>query len=216
MKFDSINPSCPDEHRSTFNKIPLLQLAYEKRDRYDQVLILDTDAMIVDFECDITRLLPSTHLMAAHRVWPYDWRNTWDINAGISLWNLHHFSLPRVLEDWAASVQAHPSLVVERNDDQYFLQASLLRLGFWQRWIYSLTHEFQYYDATVIKHFKRDARSWSTTSLEQRLLRMEEAIQRLVVSHQVAGNIVSEFGIKFSERIREGSREAKVSAVKNR
>ena len=76
--------------------------------------------------------------------------------------------------------------------------------------------EFQYYDATVIKHFKRDARSWSTTSLEQRLLRIQEAIQELVVTHQVAGNIVSEFGIKFSERIREGSREAKVSGVENR
>ena len=63
-----INPSCPDEHRSTFNKIPLLKLAYGKREWYDQVLILDTDAMIVDFHCDITRLLPPTHLLAAHRL----------------------------------------------------------------------------------------------------------------------------------------------------
>ena len=60
-----INPSCPDEHRSTFNKIPLLKLAYGKRDWYDQVLILDTDAMIVNFHCDITRLLPTTPLLAA-------------------------------------------------------------------------------------------------------------------------------------------------------
>jgi hypothetical protein len=33
----------------------------------------------------------------------------------------------------------------------------------------------EYYDATFIKHFKRDARSWTRTSLEQRLLRIQES-----------------------------------------
>jgi hypothetical protein len=211
MKFDSINPKCPDEHRSTFNKIPLLQLAYDERDRYDMVLILDTDAMIVNFQFDITTLLPSTHLLAAHRVWSYDWRNTWDINAGITLWNLHHASLPGVLNDWAWSVQSNPSLVLERNDDQYFLQAVLLNLGFWKRWVYSLTREFQYYDATVIKHFKRDARSWSTTSLDQRLLRIQEVIQQLHGNQNVERDIIREIGLKFSERTREGGRSATMS-----
>ncbi len=175
--FPGIRSSCPNEPRSTFNKIPLLQLAYDHREAYDRVLILDTDAMIVDFEVDISSLLPSTHLLSAHRVWSLDWRNTWDINAGITLWNTHHSSLFQVLEQWQQRVMENPFLVVERNDDQYFLQLTLLQLGFWNRAVYSLTQEFQYYEASVIKHFKRDARSWSRTSLEQRLLRIQETIQ---------------------------------------
>ena len=41
--------------------------------------------------------------------------------------------------------------------------------------IRAIREEFQYYTATVVKHFKRDARSWETNDLGQRLLRIQEA-----------------------------------------
>jgi len=204
LHFNSIDPICDKDNqnaRSTFNKIPLLQLAYDQRDKYDQVLILDTDAMIVNFSTDITRLLPMTHVLAAHRVWTnYDGRNTFDINAGITLWNLHHSTLPHILTNWNSLVQNNPYMVLEKNDDQYFLQWTLLQMGYWNRWVYSLTKEFQYYDATVIKHFKRDVRSWSTTSLEQRILRVQEIITEL--GRQQPPIVGKDLGIKFADRTR--------------
>lgn len=182
--------NCPnDEPRSTFNKIPILEYALNQSTQYDQVLILDTDAMIVDFSVDITSLLPMTHLIAAHRVWKMDWKNTWDINAGITLWNLHHPTIENVWGQWKQLVVENPYLVLERNDDQYFLQRVLLEMGYWSRWVWSVTNVFEYYDATVIKHFKRDARSWSRTSLEQRMLRIQETIQHICnANNQNHGN----------------------------
>jgi hypothetical protein len=187
LEFFGISKICNDETRSTFNKIPLLQLALQHSADYDQVLILDTDAMIVNFDLDVTTLLDHDndnhhrhhpYLVAAHRVWKHDWHNTWDINAGVTLWNLHHPMAQSVADTWQHLSQHHPRQVLRQNDDQYFLQKTLMDLGFWNRAVHSLRDQFHYYEATVIKHFKRDARSWTTTSLEQRMLRIQEVIQR--------------------------------------
>jgi hypothetical protein len=188
---------CPNlqngyEAQSTFNKIPLLIKALEMSKRadanensnqhyYDQVLILDTDTMIVNLDFDISRLLVrSSHeyFLAAYRVWWNDWHWTWDVNAGITLWNLHHPTTQQVAHDWLQRSLTHPKDVLLKNDDQFFLQRALMSLGWWTRMRYAMRtvrDEFEYYDATLIKHFKRDARSWSRTSLEQRLLRIQEA-----------------------------------------
>ncbi|KAG7342717.1 hypothetical protein IV203_020661 [Nitzschia inconspicua] len=208
-------PSCPNvengyEAQSTFNKIPLLFQALEHATSsslsdqdsdqvYDQVLILDTDTMIVDLDYDITTLLlrdvqqqhhhlPSDrpddiilskeYVMVAYRVWWNDWHWTWDINAGITLWNLNHPTTRQVADTWLEKSMSHPKAVLLKNDDQFFLQRALLSVGWWKRmWdgIRTVREEMEYYDATLIKHFKRDARSWSRTSLDQRLLRIQEA-----------------------------------------
>ena len=177
----NIHIHCDDAPRATFDKIPLLELAQQHSPQnYDYVLVLDTDAMIVNHQTDLTLLLPESHLLAAHRVWKYAdyWRNTWDINAGIMLWNIQHPTFDKVLQEWKHMVQMHPQLVLERNDDQYFLQHTLLNMGFWNRYTYALHHgEFEYYDATHIKHFKRDERSWAT-SLEERIHKIQQSIER--------------------------------------
>jgi hypothetical protein len=222
---------CPNwknqyESQSTFNKIPLLLEAIKRNQQhssYDQVLILDTDTMIVDLDYDITTLLLSTsssssasssrnsnnnnnnhdddnneeqrqedrydegsvgydyqkdYFLVAYRVWWNDWPWTWDVNAGITLWNLHHPTTKRVASTWLQQSLIHPKDVLLKNDDQFFLQRSLMSLGWYKRLVdgvRTVRSEFEYYDATLIKHFKRDARSWSKTSLEQRLLRIKEA-----------------------------------------
>jgi len=302
------------ESQSTFNKIPLLFRAMEESpQKYDQVLILDADTMIVDFEYDITSLLLSSnpagndddnsdsnsngnsssndksrkesvsnengsntigsrginhtshqsiddssninkrtksnqdedlsYFLAAFRVWKFDWISTWDVNAGITLWNLRHPSTRIVAEDWLKLSLSDPKEVLLKNDDQYYLQRSLqkvtnrytsgrgankkksmVRFGmrpfrnWWNRYsilpaildyyskctnvdtsdswditasggsvprryddnaydgvgILAIRDEFEYYTATVVKHFKRDSASWSRTGLEQRVLRIRE------------------------------------------
>jgi hypothetical protein len=235
---------CPNlrngyESQSTFNKIPLLFEAMKtgrhNQVYYDQVLILDTDTMIVNFDYDITTLLLSSssssssekgssasststqqpnripsgeddagggddydddkdqqeqqggdvaysskneYFLAAYKVWWNDWPWTWDVNAGITLWNLHHPTTKNVAEHWLHQSMTHPHDVLLKNDDQFFLQRSLMKVGWYKRMIdgvKTVRSEFEYYDGTLVKHFKRDARSWSRTSLEQRLLRIQEA-----------------------------------------
>lgn len=291
------------EAQSTFNKIPLLFKAMEESPRnYDQVLILDSDTMIVDFEYDITSLLLSSnsadqeyddmndrpnvnnplgndnyvkksdenasmndasrerdeertiynnqdedadhdysYFLVAYRVWKFDWLSTWDVNAGITLWNLRHPNTRLVAEDWLKSSLSDPKQVLLKNDDQYYLQRSLQKvpasstfsndvktnslmdsfgMRSFQKWwkehsfwpallnyycdsnsseiggfsfagstgtgrcsdhvengvgIRTVREEFEYYNATLIKHFKRDTASWSRTGLEQRLSRIREA-----------------------------------------
>lgn len=296
------------EAQSTFNKIPLLFKAMDESPlKYDQVLILDSDTMIVDFEYDITSLLLSSKMadqdyvegtdemrktiqvdvddkstkgfedfssdesignsderltshpnkgrtttsnhdadsdlsdfLVAYRVWKFDWASTWDVNAGISLWNLHHPSTRLVAEDWLKSSLSDPKQVLLKNDDQYYLQRSLQKFttksasrrgvetnapigvfgmrsfrSWWKRHTFlpalldyygdstsserggsksagnsvsgydnhfydgvgirAVREEFEYYNATLIKHFKRDKASWSRTGIEQRLLRIREA-----------------------------------------
>jgi hypothetical protein len=296
------------EAQSTFNKIPLLFKAMEESPlKYDQVLILDSDTMIVDFEYDITSLLlssnsanqdygdgndkikennqldnnergkksdeqfpindgtgksddastshqnngrtrnnnhdvgnDSSYFLVAYRVWKFDWLSTWDINAGITLWNLRHPNTRRVAEEWLKSSLSDPKEVLLKNDDQYYLQRALQKVtasntfgsvdqknsaigtfgmssfrNWWKRHsflptlldyylhstsserggsnfaastvtgryndnvnggigIRAVRDEFEYYNATVIKHFKRDTASWSRTGLEQRLLCIRE------------------------------------------
>eukprot|EP00535_Pseudo-nitzschia_heimii_P011299 CAMPEP_0197193166 /NCGR_PEP_ID=MMETSP1423-20130617/26615_1 /TAXON_ID=476441 /ORGANISM="Pseudo-nitzschia heimii, Strain UNC1101" /LENGTH=505 /DNA_ID=CAMNT_0042646271 /DNA_START=303 /DNA_END=1820 /DNA_ORIENTATION=- len=299
------------EAQSTFNKIPLLFKALdESPQKYDQVLILDSDTMIVDFGYDVTSLLLSSHstdysdedlqrgsfeikknqhrndrkseksnknshtneaitesgegprnhqndgrsinsdddtrddssyFLVAYRVWKFDSPSTWDINAGITLWNLRHPITRLVAEDWLKSSLSDPEQVLLKNDDQYFLQRSLqkvadgcifcsdsnsptsmgvFKIKYFRNWwnrhsflpallnyynhgtyeeskgpnfdgattserysyqtsggigIRTVRDEFEYYNATLIKHFKRDTASWSRTGLEQRLLRIREA-----------------------------------------
>jgi hypothetical protein len=241
------------EAQSTFNKIPLLFKAMEESPlKYDQVLILDSDTMIVDFEYDITSLMlssnpanqdygdgkirennqldnnerakksdlindgaynhdvsdDSSYFLVAYRVWKFDWLSTWDINAGITLWNLQHPNTRRVAEEWLKSSLSDPKEVLLKNDDQYYLQRALQKVTasnafvggdqknsaigtfgmssfrkWWKRHsdhvkdgvgIRAVRDEFEYYNATVIKHFKRDTASWSQTGLEQRLLCIRE------------------------------------------
>ena len=278
------------EAQSTFNKIPLLFKAMEESPlKYDQVLILDSDTMIVDFEYDITSLMLSSnpanqdygdgndkirknnqldnnerakksdeqfpindgaynhdvgddtsYFLVAYRVWKFDWLSTWDINAGITLWNLRHPNTRRVAEEWLKLSLSDPKEVLLKNDDQYYLQRALQKVtasntfssgdqrnsaigtfgmssfrNWWKRHsflptlleyyrdstskekkgsnsavstvtgryndhvndgvgIRAVRDEFEYYNATVIKHFKRDTASWSRTGLEQRLLCIRE------------------------------------------
>eukprot|EP00522_Entomoneis_paludosa_P009583 CAMPEP_0172447424 /NCGR_PEP_ID=MMETSP1065-20121228/6748_1 /TAXON_ID=265537 /ORGANISM="Amphiprora paludosa, Strain CCMP125" /LENGTH=128 /DNA_ID=CAMNT_0013198727 /DNA_START=110 /DNA_END=493 /DNA_ORIENTATION=- len=53
---------------------------------YDAVLVLDSDALIVDLDFDALELLPETYLLAAEKASVVDTNSTWDINAGVTLW----------------------------------------------------------------------------------------------------------------------------------
>lgn len=188
LDFPGIKRDCNPNPRATFDKIPILEMALSSK-MYDFVLILDTDSMIVNMDIDLTSLVPDHKLMAAQRVWKYDWKNTWDVNAGVTIWNLRHPLAESVTKRWKSlslygdEDENHLETILAKNDDQYFLQTALLEIPWWKRPVASVENEFNYYQGTVIKHFKRDERSWSTNGLVQRLERVREAIQELCSRH---------------------------------
>jgi len=57
----------PPEERSRFNKIDLLLEALKRENQYDQLLLLDADTLIFDFDFDMTKLVPNTTMLVAQR-----------------------------------------------------------------------------------------------------------------------------------------------------
>jgi hypothetical protein len=177
------------EERSRFNKIALLQMAMARR--YDMVLLLDADAMIYDFSKDMRTYLPSSdeYMLAAHQVNANDDRHTWDINNGVTIWNLHHPLTPVVVEDWyertRVALNRNPTTrAYMLTGDQAMLHGAL-RKGDRRKAVYAYTEEFRYRNATVIKHFIRENLDWKndnvwkSTSLESRSANTQNATRQV-------------------------------------
>ncbi len=106
-----------------------------------------------DFETDVTTLLSDGDMVAAHRVKMHDVKRTWDINAGVMLWNLHHPLSQKVIRSWKRLALQ----TVDEDDfhgDQKPLQ-KILKQGKLREQISSLQKEFAYGHGTVVKHFIR-------------------------------------------------------------
>lgn len=148
----------PLEHRSTHNKMQLLKFGLRLRQHYDYMLILDADALIYDFSLDISNLMPSTAMMAANRAEPKKGqkkRATWKINAGITLWNLHHDYTQALAEGWTNAAVGYLNGRNNYSGDQIFLYHVLKNNATMEQSVYSFGKEFHYNKATVIKHIKR-------------------------------------------------------------
>ena len=175
----------PPERRSRFNKISILQMAIKEaqlHNRYDYLLLMDADAMIYDFNKDITNLedlhipIDTEFLIAAHRVDTNDSIETYDVNNGITLWNLHHPYIQNVVNEWYANSKYGLTLQDGKGGDQMYLQRILQKhieraknkrirenvdnnskkTTTSDYIVYSLQHEFEYRQGTIIKHFIRE------------------------------------------------------------
>ena len=143
----------PPHNRSMYNKLFLLHLGLARREKYDQLLTLDADAMIYDMDFDISNIMSQDELLAAHRVKSSDDVNTWNINNGVVLWNLHHNMTNSVFDDWYKGTITGLSSETEHGD-QFYLQVALKR-GEGKSFVHSLPVEFKYEKGTKIKHFLR-------------------------------------------------------------
>ena len=97
--------------------------------------------MIVDVNMNLIDLLPPDQLVAAQRTFPFDWRHTWDVNAGVTLWNLKHSLATTVTREWKhlsqyghkADLNDHLLDILSKNDDQYVSSRCLFH-----GWLYFL------------------------------------------------------------------------------
>jgi hypothetical protein len=180
---ESVDGDCnPPGRRAAFNKIALLQYALKHSEKYDQLLILDTDAMMYDMSVDVTTLLPDDHMLTAHRVRLVDNVHTTDINNGVTLWNLHHPLTKKVQKSWERNSILSIETDASKDNDQKELHRALKADERFVTNIYSSRDEFAYGHGTVIRHYirRRGQKGWEDPNiLENRLDRLEQAAKEV-------------------------------------
>ena len=181
---------------ATYNKLALLHVALEN-EQYTSLLLLDSDAMIVDFTVDIAsaysmhssrskRGQPDDILLVAQRVSGNN--NSWDVNAGVMLWNLKHALVRKVVSNWERRCKWRVSTGASP-EDQKPLHTVLRRLGNSRPVLAHGGNDFRYADGTVIKHFVRPVgkSSWNENAYDnsKRLYDVMENVQRVCSAHNV-------------------------------
>jgi hypothetical protein len=183
------------ESHSTFNKAFLLELALA-RNEHDVLLSLDADAMVVDPLFAPAVLLPNhgpnATLLAASRGGT-DEPHTWDVNAGVLVWNLRHPRAQEVSAAWAA--ECRDAVMRGGNDDQMMLHRVLQTIGPEDR--KSLLNVFIghdairiNYDGVHVKHFIRpDPLDWTGDSVPARVEQIGQLARKLrLPTHSMASN----------------------------
>lgn len=173
------------ESHSTFNKAFLLELVLA-RNEYDVLLSLDADAIVVDPlfapAALVPNLGPNATLLAASRGGT-DEPHTWDINAGVLVWNLRH---PRAQEVSAAwSTECRDAVMRGKNDDQSMLHRVLQAIGPEDRRSLLnvfIGHDAQRinYDGVHVKHVIRpDAEDWTGDTVPSRVRQIGQIARML-------------------------------------
>jgi hypothetical protein len=190
----------PSAH-ATLNKIRLLFHAIDHADEFDQVLLMDADTMIYNLDVDFTTLLdPDHHLVAAQHS-PNDEQpesaesGLWNIDTGVTLWNLHHPKVRSIAIDWFDSAKKAVVRGTYRTDQKY-LQASLREHLEWQNDINLRStvspilnlqnDEFNFEQGTLVKHFwnhnRPNPRQQENIDSRRRLMR--DAAHEMCANHQ--------------------------------
>jgi len=169
----------PPEHRSTHNKMQFLKFGVALKEYYDYLLILDADAMIYDFDNDISDLIPPTSLLGANRVVAKKGvkkRATWKINAGVTIWNLHHPYTKYLADGWTQAAIGFMNGRSNDQGDQLFLYHVLKNNASLQEQVYSFGREFNYNKASVIKHVKRPTLTYEigATAIDSRSVKIQQ------------------------------------------
>eukprot|EP00934_Nitzschia_sp_Nitz4_P000510 Nitzschia sp. Nitz4//scaffold24_size164493//152855//154009//NITZ4_002353-RA/size164493-processed-gene-0.248-mRNA-1//-1//CDS//3329544189//510//frame0 len=180
---DSSDKCEPPKRRASFNKIGILQEALRHRDQYDQLLLLDTDAMMYNLSYDVTSLMANskgrfdsrTPMLVAHRVERDDARTTWNINNGVTLWNLQHPRTKEVVRSWENESKKNFKEVDSSIGDQKTLHTVLKQV---EEHVRALREVFAYGHGTIIRHYirRRTNKGWKDPDvLANRLDLLQEA-----------------------------------------
>jgi hypothetical protein len=187
LRLKELDGECePPPHRATYDKIPLLQYALEHKDKYDQLLILDTDALVYELDFDVTTILPKGRMLAAQKVRLTDDHETWDVNAGVTLWDLHHPRIQKLSKEWLKHSKNGMIHNSHASNDQYHLHYAL-KDGNYMKDIFAVDEEFNYGHGTIVKHFIRKPghKQWGEAGiLDNRENRIEIAIKDICKEHR--------------------------------
>jgi hypothetical protein len=167
----------PPPERSRYDKLELLRIALRKKDKYDQLLLLDADALIYDLDFDITNLCEIDDILAAHRVSQKNPEpRTYNVNNGIVLWNLQNPETKEVADEWDVDTRKGISRGFSHGDQHYLHH--VLKMKNRSAHVQGLATEFFYHEGTVAKHFIRGhANGWNNTGLDVREIVIKDAVK---------------------------------------
>ena len=170
----------PQPSRATYSKVNLIQRALELN--YDYLLILDSDAMMYDFDRNVAELMPDHKMVVAHQVYDFDARQYYNINVGVILFNLRHPKIRRVV--WLWNIVCFVQIMIGVSDnDQNPIQRILQIMGARQL-IEGNREEFAYNNGTFIKHFKRvNSRSWIDSNMDNRIVEIQDTVREVCTKY---------------------------------
>ena len=179
LKTDEVGCEPPSQ-RSMYNKIPILLYSLSKSDEYDQLLLLDADTLIYDMGYDVTNLLDDSNMLAAQRVAMQSTEPTWNINNGVTLWNLHHNMTQKIAQLWlkgtVRGIDGAKQFGWIEHGDQFYLHKVLRQETSAINFTKAVRDEFCYDHATVIKHFVRPSRDWTGYGKDMRAANIKNSI----------------------------------------
>jgi hypothetical protein len=97
-RFDGVVRGFKPWH-ATFNRIYLLQKTIE-RGGYDWVLYMDADSVIIDMNRSLDEFLDDRYAIVSCRGSSDDPNVTWNLNIGVSFFNLRHEHTPVIISMW--------------------------------------------------------------------------------------------------------------------
>ena len=108
---------------------------------------MDADTLAYDFSFDVTSLLGQDDMLAAQKVSPNDVMRTWNVNNGITLWNLRHNTTMEIARRWLerTSKGINGACVHgwKEHGDQHYLHNALRDAKEAIQYIKALTNEFR-------------------------------------------------------------------------
>jgi len=166
---------------SAYNKLSVLRKAIDAK-VYDVLLILDSDAVIVDMHKDVLELMPESMLLTACRNHESDSPHTWNINNGVTLWNLRHERMEEVYTEWYIRLVIRMGKKNLIPSDQAELHEVLKEYGEEKRKtivnaIY--TYHFRFHEGSFVKHIVR-SKSSTWISAQDDLIRRKTILQEAV------------------------------------
>ena len=176
----------PPGFHTTLNKIRLLFHAMDHADSYNQVLLLEADAILSNMEVDITKLLDPTSLVAAQPVRTSSSdngdndnneeqtaMNGYNINGGVTLWNLHHPIVKDVALRWL-ELSKQALIKGKYTGDGKYLQRALADN---HAPVQLLHEEFHFRKGTVVEHHLR-------SNLKDRLKNMQSTANAVCANYE--------------------------------
>jgi len=166
---------------SAYNKLSVLRKTIDAK-VYDVLLILDSDAVIVDMHKDVLDLMPESMLLTACRNHEKDSPHTWEINNGVTLWNLKHERIEEVYTEWYRRLIIRIGKKNLIPSDQAELHDILKEYGEEKRKtivnaIY--TYHFRFHEGSFVKHIVR-SKSSTWISVQDDLIRRKTILQEAV------------------------------------
>ncbi|EEC42779.1 predicted protein [Phaeodactylum tricornutum CCAP 1055/1] len=171
------------ESRATYNKIALLSYAL-RQGKYDKLLVLDSDAVIRNFDLDFATYGSDPQVMLfAHAVATNQPGNHWNINIGVTLWNLHQDLLRPTWYDWynRSMSRVYRGLV---DEDQAVLHNILREMPDENRPVRGVNKLFNGKEAALIQHIMRSSTATFAVMDESRVETMNAAAQETVALYK--------------------------------